>query len=429
MNLSFKWRQVNNYDGQTIFAHGKVVYELGSYLGGGASGSVYQGYEPSWQGTDKGVAIKILNPLGYKNSIFGQINQSTAVIRGKALLPEQAQGKMALTVENVWWLVHPTTKQIFPAFEDPNRMQLRELPLTRCVEVWGMNPLNIERMTEQEAEKFNYSGKSVMISDKEYKIPIVSPKFLKFLKNRQHVCREMSNMVQIGEHPNIIALKEVLELIQDTKTTLFLVIELINGGELFDRIKLGYQKNTEDFARRYFRQLLSGIDYCHKRGIVHRDLKPENLLLSDNSDSAILKIADFGLSTVIFAQESGVDDNELQSPARFMSQPFSNKNDSDDVSSRNNNKRSQQPSPSTPGFATPPRTLHKQHPNNSTLTSGGSDVPASQQLRRLRSLVGSPHYIAPEVGNDGKLPPLLLSCLRLMINSFNTVFMIRSSRL
>lgn len=403
MNLSFKWRQVNNYDGQTIFAHGKVVYELGSYLGGGASGSVYQGYEPSWQGSDKGVAIKILNPLGYKNSIFGQINQSTAVIRGKALQPEQAQGKMALTVDNVWWLVHPTTKQIFPAFEDPNRMQLRELPLTRCVEVWGMNPLNIERLNEQEAEKFNFSGKSVMIGDKEYKIPIVSPKFLKFLKNRQHVCREMSNMVQIGEHPNIIALKEVLELIQDTKTTLFLVIELINGGELFDRIKLGYQKNTEDFARRYFRQLLSGIDYCHKRGIVHRDLKPENLLLSDNSDSAILKIADFGLSAVVFAQEAS-DENDLQSPARFMSQPFrsgadNNKNGNGDSS----NKRSQQqPLPSTSGFATPLRTSshHEQHPNNST--GGNSDSLGTQQLRRLRSLVGSPHYIAPEVGNNGK---------------------------
>jgi 5'-AMP-activated protein kinase catalytic alpha subunit len=74
-------------------------------------------------------------------------------------------------------------------------------------------------------------------------------------------------MVRIGEHPNIIELMEVLELIQDTKTTLFLVLELVNGGELFDRMKAGcVTGNTEPFARRYFNQLMSGIEYCHKKG-------------------------------------------------------------------------------------------------------------------------------------------------------------------
>jgi serine/threonine protein kinase len=78
----------------------------------------------------------------------------------------------------------------------------------------------------------------------------------------------MANMAQVGEHPNIIDLLEVLELIQDSKTTLFLVIELINGGELFDRMKAGLHNNSEDFARRYFTQLISGLHYCHKKGTV-----------------------------------------------------------------------------------------------------------------------------------------------------------------
>lgn len=243
------------------------MYDLGNYLGGGASGSVYQGFDPALQGTEKSVAIKILNPLGYKNLVLGNINQHSVALKGVQLSSEQASGKIPITSENVWWLLHNSTKSIFAAFEDPHRKQLRELPLTKCVEIWGTNPLNFERINEAELEKINNSGNVVTVDGKEYKIPLVSPKYLKFLRNRLHVCREMNNMVQIGEHPNIVELLEVLELIQDSKTTLFLVLELINGGELFDRVKAGATGgNVEEFARRYINQLLSGLEYCHKRG-------------------------------------------------------------------------------------------------------------------------------------------------------------------
>lgn len=89
----------------------------------------------------------------------------------------------------------------------------------------------------------------------------------------------------------------------DSKSTLFLVLELVSGGELFERMKMSHLGCPDDFARRYFVQLLSGIDYCHAKGVVHRDLKPENLLLSDGTEQALLKIADFGLSAVVFAAE------------------------------------------------------------------------------------------------------------------------------
>ena len=60
----------------------------------------------------------------------------------------------------------------------------------------------------------------------------------------------------------------------------FHTLSLSPGGELFDRIPLGCG-TTEETARRYVGQLLSGVAYCHRRGVCHRDIKPENLLLDE----------------------------------------------------------------------------------------------------------------------------------------------------
>uniref|UniRef100_A0A1I8F5H0 Protein kinase domain-containing protein n=1 Tax=Macrostomum lignano TaxID=282301 RepID=A0A1I8F5H0_9PLAT len=56
----------------------------------------------------------------------------------------------------------------------------------------------------------------------------------------------------------------------------------VSGGELFDRIVKPAERLEEPEARRYFQQIISGVDYCHQNMIVHRDLKPENLLLDSN---------------------------------------------------------------------------------------------------------------------------------------------------
>nr|XP_049696326.1 serine/threonine-protein kinase grp isoform X1 [Helicoverpa armigera]XP_049696327.1 serine/threonine-protein kinase grp isoform X1 [Helicoverpa armigera] len=74
----------------------------------------------------------------------------------------------------------------------------------------------------------------------------------------------------------------------------YLFLEYAPGGELFDRIEPDVGMREED-ARRYWRQLLSGLGYLHGRGVAHRDIKPENLLL-DNRDQ--LKISDFGMATL-----------------------------------------------------------------------------------------------------------------------------------
>jgi len=93
------------------------------------------------------------------------------------------------------------------------------------------------------------------------------------------------------KHPNIIELHEVLQ----TKNNIYMVLELVPGGELFDRI-VKVKRFDEKTARRFFQQLINGILYCHQNGIAHRDLKPENLLL--DSDET-LKISDFGLSATM----------------------------------------------------------------------------------------------------------------------------------
>jgi len=99
------------------------------------------------------------------------------------------------------------------------------------------------------------------------------------------------------QHPNIISLKEII----DTKNCLFIITELVTGGELFDKIvELG--SYTESDASVLVSKMVSAIDYLHELGIVHRDLKPENLLLRDHTDICEVKIADFGLSKIVSPQ-------------------------------------------------------------------------------------------------------------------------------
>ena len=75
---------------------------------------------------------------------------------------------------------------------------------------------------------------------------------------------------------------------------MFLILEYINGGELFQYIvKRG--RLTEEESKIIFLNLISGIDYLHEVGIVHRDIKPENILIEDNLR---VKLVDFGLSNM-----------------------------------------------------------------------------------------------------------------------------------
>ncbi|KAK1304276.1 CBL-interacting protein kinase 23 [Acorus calamus] len=101
--------------------------------------------------------------------------------------------------------------------------------------------------------------------------------------------REISTMKLI-RHPNVIRMCEVMA----SKTKIYIVLELVTGGELFDKIA-SHGRLKEDEARKYFQQLINAVDYCHSRGVFHRDLKPENLLLDAYG---VLKVSDFGLSAL-----------------------------------------------------------------------------------------------------------------------------------
>mmetsp|Transcript_83543 Transcript_83543/g.202598 ORF Transcript_83543/g.202598 Transcript_83543/m.202598 type:complete len:448 (-) Transcript_83543:90-1433(-) len=103
------------------------------------------------------------------------------------------------------------------------------------------------------------------------------------------VKKEISIMKMI-KHKHVVKLYEVLA----SRTKIFIVLELITGGELFDKI-VAEGRFNEDTSRFYFRQLCTGVKYCHTQGVAHRDLKPENLLLDETS---LLKISDFGLSAL-----------------------------------------------------------------------------------------------------------------------------------
>ncbi|KAH1262820.1 CBL-interacting serine/threonine-protein kinase 8 [Glycine soja] len=94
--------------------------------------------------------------------------------------------------------------------------------------------------------------------------------------------REISIM-KLVRHPYVVLA---------SRTKIYIILEFITGGELFDKI-VSHGRLSEAESRRYFQQLIDGVDFCHSKGVYHRDLKPENLLLDSQGN---IKISDFGLS-------------------------------------------------------------------------------------------------------------------------------------
>ncbi|CAM8987581.1 unnamed protein product [Rhodiola kirilowii] len=121
-------------------------------------------------------------------------------------------------------------------------------------------------------------------------IKILNRRKVKSMDMEEKVRREIK-ILRLFMHPHIIRLYEVIE----TATDIYVVMEYVNSGELFDYI-VEKGRLQEDEARKFFQQIISGVEYCHRNMVVHRDLKPENLLLDSKYN---VKIADFGLSNVM----------------------------------------------------------------------------------------------------------------------------------
>jgi calcium/calmodulin-dependent protein kinase I len=94
-------------------------------------------------------------------------------------------------------------------------------------------------------------------------------------------------------HPNVIHLYKVY----DTSLKMYMVLELVTGGELLDRL-MNLGKYSEQDACDLFAKVMHAVAHLHEKGIAHRDLKPENLLLANPGDPASIKIADFGFAKI-----------------------------------------------------------------------------------------------------------------------------------
>nr|XP_054595460.1 calcium/calmodulin-dependent protein kinase type 1D isoform X2 [Nothobranchius furzeri] len=113
----------------------------------------------------------------------------------------------------------------------------------------------------------------------------------KALKGKESSIENEIAVLRKIKHENIVALEDIYE----SPDHLYLVMQLVSGGELFDRIvEKGFY--TEKDASTLIRQVLDAVNYLHKMGIVHRDLKPENLLYFNPQDESKIMISDFGLS-------------------------------------------------------------------------------------------------------------------------------------
>lgn len=128
---------------------------------------------------------------------------------------------------------------------------------------------------------------------------------LKILYDTPKARREIDLHFRCCLHPNIVSIVDVYENYNDNRRCLLLVMECMEGGELFERIQKK-SSFTEKEAAQLIKCIASAVQHIHSLNIAHRDLKPENLLFTDTSDEAVIKLTDFG-----FAKEC---DQVLQTP-------------------------------------------------------------------------------------------------------------------
>ncbi|XP_074495848.1 serine/threonine-protein kinase Chk2 [Sebastes fasciatus] len=96
------------------------------------------------------------------------------------------------------------------------------------------------------------------------------------------------------DHPCLIKTEDFYQ----TEDSYYIVLELMEGGELFHKVK-SQQQLDESVAKLYFYQMLRAVQYLHRKGIIHRDLKPENILLSSQEDICLIKVTDFNQSRIL----------------------------------------------------------------------------------------------------------------------------------
>ncbi|XP_031597856.1 calcium/calmodulin-dependent protein kinase IGb [Oreochromis aureus] len=120
---------------------------------------------------------------------------------------------------------------------------------------------------------------------------------MKCVKKKQKRDLNLENEIAVLrriKHENVVGLEDFYE----SRTHYYLVMQLVSGGELFDRI-LDRGVYSEKDASRVIQQVLQAVSYLHQNGVVHRDLKPENILYYSQEENSKIMISDFGLSKMV----------------------------------------------------------------------------------------------------------------------------------
>lgn len=132
------------------------------------------------------------------------------------------------------------------------------------------------------------------VTGKKYALKVIDKAKTEGAKETKMIENEVKTMRSLN-HPNCVGLYDVY----DTKSELYLVMEHVTGGDLFDRI-VARGKYPEAEARVVVKAMATAINHMHEKNIIHRDLKPENLLVAtDKNGLDTIKLADFGLSMVV----------------------------------------------------------------------------------------------------------------------------------
>lgn len=150
------------------------------------------------------------------------------------------------------------------------------------------SPLDKDYQIHQQLGKgaFGKVVKAFHLPSKEYRaIKIINTKNLNN-DDKTKIFQEIKILSKL-DHPNIIKIYEYFI----SSRNIYIVMEMLNGGELFDKI-ISNEKFSEVEAANTMKEILSAVQFCHDRKIVHRDLKPENILV----EGTTTKIIDFGTS-------------------------------------------------------------------------------------------------------------------------------------
>lgn len=122
-------------------------------------------------------------------------------------------------------------------------------------------------------------------------VKILRKKGSQIVLNNINTINNEIKLLQSVDHPCIIRLQDVI----DTPEKIYIVMELAEGGELFDRLASN-RRLPESTVKFYFYQLALAVQYLHRKNITHRDIKPENVLLGSDEEFTRIKLTDFGLS-------------------------------------------------------------------------------------------------------------------------------------